>query len=68
LDAQQISEFLQGSNIPNPEFDIACVSSNILFFGDKSFIGTDGSSANRRPLNIDASRGFFRVSSDQFTL
>lgn len=60
LSEQEFSQFLQDANLPNPEYDIACVNSNRLWLGD--FInGNDGSSADRRPTTIDLSGSATRI-------
>ncbi len=54
LTNQQFNTVLINSNIPNPNYNIACVHSNKFWFGE-NINGKDGSTSDRRPTTIDSS-------------
>ncbi len=68
LNPQQLSNYFFDLGISNPEYNIACVSSNFLLFGDTDVLGDDGSSPARRPVFIDLTRTYNRINSGQFPL
>ncbi len=60
LNTQQFNQFLSDIGTSNPEYDIACVSSNRLWIGDKTN-GKDASTEDRRPTTINLSISATRI-------